>query len=261
MKISVVGKGGTGKTLVSATLARLLAQKGKKVIAVDLDSNPNLGFALGLDLEAMETIIPLVDNEELVAARTTIPGMGPGAFKMNPKVSDLVASFGVPTRDEVRLLVAGFIVESEQGCMCGAHALLKALLRHLVKKREEFVVLDVEAGLEVFGRGTVKHTDFLIIVTDPSFRSLQTVERIAKLAEQEGIPPEKTICVVNKLPQEGADYQREIVEKFPFYLVLEIPILVEVATADLSGAPVIDYAPNSVFVKKIDSLTKALIQA
>ncbi|MHA2370713.1 MAG: ATP-binding protein [Candidatus Hodarchaeales archaeon] len=261
MKISVVGKGGTGKTLVSATLARLLAQKGRKVVAVDLDSNPNLGFALGLDYETMEAITPIVDNEELVTARTALPGMGPGAFKLNPKVSDLVESFGVPTRDDVLLLVAGFIVESEQGCMCGAHALLKALLRHLVKKREEFVVLDVEAGLEVFGRGTVKHTDFLVVVTDPSVRSLQTVDRIVKLAEQEGIPPEKIICVVNKLPKEGPSYKREIIEKHPFLLVLEIPMLEDVAMADLTGSPVIDQAPDSIFVAKIESLASSLAQA
>ncbi|MFX0117099.1 MAG: AAA family ATPase [Candidatus Hodarchaeota archaeon] len=259
MKISIVGKGGTGKTLVSATLARLLGQNGKRVVAVDLDSNPNLGFALGLEEETIENIVPIVKNEELIEARTAMQGM-PGVFKLNPKVSDLVEKFGVPADDEVRLLVAGYIAESEQGCMCGAHSLLKALLRHLVRKREEFVVLDVEAGLEVFGRGTLKHTDYLIIVTDPSVRSLQTVERIVKLAGQEGIPPEKTMCVVNKLPEEGTEYKKNIIVKIPFLDVIEIPLSKDVVTADLKGIPVIDYAPDSEFVAKVSSLATSLAQ-
>jgi len=261
LKISVVGKGGTGKTLVSATLARFLSRKGNKVITVDLDSNPNLGFALGLDEEVLESIVPIVKNDELIAARTEIQGAPSGVFKLNPKVSDLVEQFGIPTKDNVLLLIAGYITKSEQGCMCGAHSLLKALLRHLVARREEFVILDVEAGLEVFGRGTIKQTDFLVVVTDPSLRSLQTVERIVRLSEEGGLPAERTICIVNKLPKDGADYKKKIINKIPFKLVLEIPYSVDITNAELNGSPLIDYAPQSIFVQKVEWLAATLNQA
>ncbi len=258
MKICIVGKGGTGKTLISATLARVLGQSGANIIAVDLDSNPNLGFALGLDKDKLEAITPIVENEELVNARTGLPGAPSGVFKINPKVNDLIEKFGTPAQDNVLLLIAGYIAHSEQGCMCSAHSLLKALLRHIVLRRDEYVVLDVEAGLEVFGRGTLKQTDIMIIVTDPSIRSLQTVGRIVELAKEEDFTPDRMICVVNKLPQEGDSYNKQILDKYPFRTIIEIPVSLEVIQSDISGKSVIEFAPDSIFPKKIRTLVKEL---
>ena len=107
MKIAIAGKGGVGKTFISATLARLLADDGYKVLAIDADPNINLGYSLGIPREVVDNIIPLTDNEELVEEKTGVAPteiIGP-VFNMAPTVDDIVDRFGVDSPSGVRLLV------------------------------------------------------------------------------------------------------------------------------------------------------------
>jgi len=197
MKIAISGKGGVGKTTLAACLARYYAHKGYKVIAVDADPDSNLASALGVDYEAALKITPLIEMKELIEERTGAKPGGYGAFfKLNPKVDDIPQKFGIDV-DGVRLLVAGTVKAGGSGCYCPENVLLKSLFRYLVVKREEIVILDMEAGIEHLGRGTCESMDALIIVVEPGLRSVQTAWSVKKMSQDLGI--KTLLIVVNKL--------------------------------------------------------------
>jgi len=185
MKIAVSGKGGVGKTTLVALLARLLQQRGKQVIVIDADPDANLGSALGIpDAEQIE---PIVNLKELIAERT---GAGPESygkfFKLNPHVSDIPDRYARDA-DGVKLLVLGAVQTGGGGCACPESVFLKSLLMHLVVRRDEAVIVDMEAGIEPLGRATVGSVDALLVVVEPSRRSVETAERVRKLAAEIGL--------------------------------------------------------------------------
>ncbi len=95
MKIAVTGKGGVGKTTVSALLSHIYAREGKKVIAVDADPDANLALALGIPRNEIDRIRPIAEIAELIEERTGAkPGTSGGIFKINPKVDDIPEGFG-----------------------------------------------------------------------------------------------------------------------------------------------------------------------
>ncbi len=191
MKIAISGKGGVGKTTLAGTLARLFARKGYDVLAIDADPSMNLASALGIKNPPK----PLTEFKELIDERA---GGVAGFFKLNPKVDDIVERFGVTGPDNVKLLVMGTVERGGSGCMCPASSFLKALLRHVILKRNCVVVLDMEAGVEHLGRGVTKGIDYMLIVVEPGSRSIETAGRIAELARQ--IDIRKFGAVINKTP-------------------------------------------------------------
>jgi len=172
MKIAIAGKGGVGKTFVSATLSRLLARDGYSVLAVDADPNLNLGYSLGVAYDVANEIVPISDNEALVKEKTGVsPEEALGSmFNMNPRVNDIVDRFGVNAPDDVKLLVMGTVKGGGTGCMCGANAMLRVLLQHMLIQRGEILVMDMVAGLEHLGRGTARRMDAIHPKSDKSFK-------------------------------------------------------------------------------------------
>jgi len=197
MKIAISGKGGVGKTTLSACLARHYADLGLKVIAVDADPDANLAAGLGLDWEEALKIKPLSDMKEMVEERTGAKkGTYGGFFKLNPKVDDIPQRFGKDL-DGIRLLVAGTIKAGGSGCYCPENVLLKRLFKHLVVDMDEVVILDMEAGIEHLGRGTCENMDILLVVIEPGLRSIQTANTVSKMSKDLGI--EKVYLVLNKI--------------------------------------------------------------
>ncbi len=198
MKVAVTGKGGVGKTVIAGTLAYLLRGKGFKVLAVDADPNTNLAYTLGLTSEQAEKIVPISENSELIERKT---GAKPGSlgtiFRLNFTVDDIVEKYAVETPCGVSLLVMGVVRKAAAGCMCPANHLLRMLLRHLLVRREEAVVADMEAGTEHLGRGTAKFVDAMLVVAEPSAIALETAQRIRNLAVQMGV--KRTMLVGNKI--------------------------------------------------------------
>lgn len=260
MKIAIAGKGGVGKTFVSATLSRLLARDGYEVLAVDADPNLNLGYSLGIEYNEANSIVPLSDNEELVKEKT---GVAPeealgNMFNMNPRVNDIVDRFAVKAPDDVKLLVMGTVKGGGSGCMCGANALLRVLLQHMLIQRGEVLIMDMVAGLEHIGRGTARRMDAMLVVIEPRMKSVDTVRRILRMAEE--IEVGTVLAVGNKvLRKKDENFIREKMGELEVPVISIIPYDQSVADADMEGKPVIDYDQNAPAVLAVKELEDYLV--
>jgi CO dehydrogenase maturation factor len=201
MKVAISGKGGVGKTTLAGVMARILAHEGHKVLAIDADPDANLGSAIGISAEELKHITPLAQMGDLIRERTGATKGSYGAFfKLNPRVDDLSDRFSV-SRDGVKLMVLGTIPQGGGGCFCPENVVLKSLLAHAFIERDEYLIVDMEAGLEHLGRGTTAFMDALFVVVEPGRRSFQTARQVKALADDLGI---KRICVVgNKVVSEA----------------------------------------------------------
>lgn len=198
MKIAIGGKGGTGKTTLSALLAISYIQDGNRVIAVDADPDANLAFTLGYPNP--ENIVPIVEMKSLIEERTGAKSGGFGGyFKLNPRVDDIPDRFLVE-HNKIKLLVMGKVREPASGCMCPENIFLKELITHLILYRDEILIMDMEAGIEHLGRGTAKNVDSFLVMAEPSGQSLESAARIIQLAEKLGIP--EISIVLNKVASE-----------------------------------------------------------
>ncbi len=195
MKIAVTGKGGTGKTTLSAGLATLLVSEGKKVFAIDADPDANLALTLGHPNP--HRIKPLIELKELIEERTgaKIGSFNP-YFKLNPRVDDIPDRYSVK-HNGINLMRMGTVRGGGLGCACPENAFLKAMVGNLILRREEVVIMDMEAGIEHLGRATAKGVDELVVVVEPGLKSIETAYRIRELAR--GIGIENLGVVGNKI--------------------------------------------------------------
>lgn len=201
MKIAIAGKGGVGKTTLASLLARSFSNDGMRVIAIDADPDANLAAAIGIDKELRKQLTPISEMKELAEERTAHGnGLG-GFFKLNPTVDDLPDSLSVKF-ESIRLLSLGSIRHGGAGCVCPQHTILRALMRHILLKEDDVVVMDMEAGVEHLGRGTADAVDVLIIVVEPGQRSLETATQIERLAADLGI---KQLAYVGSKVRDEAD--------------------------------------------------------
>jgi CO dehydrogenase maturation factor len=197
MKIAVTGKGGVGKTTLASVLARLYAGEGRKVLAVDVDPDANLGLALGFSAAETAAITPIAKMKDLINERTGASSGGLGKFfKINPRVDDIPDRFS-KEKNGVKFLVMGTVETGGAGCVCPEHVMVKQVLSHLVIARDEVVIMDMEAGLEHLGRGTASVMDRFIVVVEPGARSLQTYEKVKALASDLGV--RKVYAAANKV--------------------------------------------------------------
>jgi len=231
LKIAIGGKGGVGKTTVSALLARCFAADTENnVIAIDADPVSNLAAGLGID--ESEPITPIAELRELIAERTGAePGTMGGFFTLNPKVDDIPERFS-RERDRVKLLVMGTVQQGGSGCICPESTILKALMTHLVFIREDIVLMDMEAGVEHLGRATSAAVDALAIVVNPGARSRLAAEKIRKLGADLGI---KRIVVIGNRVKNEED--RELIRSSleDFEIIGFLPEHDEIVDADRYG--------------------------
>lgn len=224
MKLAVAGKGGVGKTSLVALLAREAAARSYRVLVVDGDPDSNLATTLGFP----NPVAPLAEEDALVAERA---GTG-GFIRLNPTVDDIPDRYAVE-RDGIRLLVLGGIRGGGMGCACPANTLLKALIAHLMLHEDDVVIVDMEAGIEHLGRGTVRGVDALLLIVESDLRTLETAERTLRLAREIGI--ERILAVANKVrdSEELSEIERGLSSDVP--IVGVIPYIDELRIAARRG--------------------------
>lgn len=198
-RLAVAGKGGVGKTTLVALLAELLARRGYQVLAADEDPQMNLALSLGISLEEAEKIVPLSHNKAYIEEKTGAKpdsGWG-GLLRLNPDVSDVVQRFGLQLKPNLSLLAMGSVDQAATGCLCPQNNLLKAVMRFIVLKPGEIILVDTQAGPEHFGRGIIQGFSLLLVVTEPTSTALQVAQKSMTYARQLAIPHRK--LVVNKV--------------------------------------------------------------
>jgi len=205
MKIAVSGKGGVGKTTFVATLAKVFAENGKKVIAIDADPVSNLAVTMGI--KNVSEIVPISQMKELIKERTGASDEYGKFFSLNPTVSDLPEKLSLE-HEGIKLMVLGAIKRGGGGCACPESAFLRALLSHLIVQRDEVVIVDMEAGVEHLGRATVRSVNALIVIVEPGSKSIQTAFQVKKLADDIGL--KSIFAVGNKV---DSDSHRLLIEK------------------------------------------------
>ena len=241
MKVAITGKGGVGKTTLSSTLARLYAAEGRTVLAADVDPDANLGLALGLSQEEVDSIVPISKMRTLVEERTGANEANK-FFKLNPYVADIPEKFSKDING-VKLLVMGTVDVGGTGCVCPEHVMLKSILSALTYRKNDVVIMDMEAGLEHLGRGTAANMDQFIVVIEPGARSVQTYRNVKRLAADLGV--KKVRVVANKLRDEKDE--AFIRENIPAEDLLGmIHFNPEIMDADRQGLSPYDCSPSAI---------------
>ena len=241
MKLAITGKGGVGKTTLSSTLARLYADEGRTVLAADVDPDANLGLALGLTQEEVDQIIPISKMKDLAKERTGASDDNK-FYKLNPYVADIPEKFA-KLINGVRLLVMGTVDVGGTGCVCPEHVMLKSILSALTYRKNDVVIMDMEAGLEHLGRGTAQGMDQFIVVIEPGARSVQTYRNVKRLATDLGI---KQVRVVANKVRDEAD-EAFVKANIPAEDLLGcIHYNPDIIDADRQGKSPYDFSPKAI---------------
>lgn len=240
MKIAISGKGGVGKTTLAALLAQAFADASRNVLAADADPSPCLAGALGFPDELRAKLHPIAEMEDLIYERTGAkPGTTGGFFTLNPRVDDIPERFSVSHRG-VRLLEMGSVDLGGSGCICPESALLKTLFTHLLFRKDDVLILDMYAGVEHLGRATVDFVDAMLIVVEPTRRSLGTAAQIKSLANDIGLT---RLWLVGNKVRNGDEAAFLEAETPGIPLLGMLPADLGVQEADRLGIAVYDHVP------------------
>jgi len=207
MKISICGKGGSGKSVITALLAVGLKTRGYRILVVDSDeSNSGLFRLLGFDRPPIP-LMEMVGGKRLLKERMAVKTSTKEAeSKRGILNQDVIGLKEIPLqykmeKDNLILVSIGKILQSLEGCACPMGVLSREFLKKLYLGMREVALIDMEAGVEHFGRGIETSLDGVVVIVEPSLESLELAARVKTLAHEAGV--EKTWVVINKVPSDG----------------------------------------------------------
>jgi len=191
-KIAVCGKGGSGKTTAVTLLTLAFKEAGYKAIVIDADeSNPGLGRMLGIGSEPRALSELLAQPGPSGNVPTSLLSKR-DRFLMEDIPHEFVSAAG-----DIRFMEVGKILDPFQGCACSMAESAREIVEKLTISDGEVLILDMEAGVESFGRGVERHADTVLVIVEPSFESIVVAERIIQMAQGMGIG--RTGAVLNKM--------------------------------------------------------------
>ena len=244
MKIAVSGKGGAGKTTISGTIARALARSGQDVIAIDADVNPMLGISLGLGMDG---------TERLAGMRQALSESGNSDDAVHEfTIEGLIERFGEDAPDGVRVVVASRVDMPDHGCLCcGVSA--DRLLREM-EGDGRTVVGDLEAGVGVLSRMENGSLDVVLVVANPTPKSIEVARRAAEAAVAREI---RVLVVANRVADdEDLATITSVLGEHDMVIVPEDPVI---ARADADGLAPIDLDDASPGVRAIIEISERLV--
>lgn len=227
-KIAVCGKGGAGKSTVTALLAKSMCTLGYGPLVIDTDDS-NEGTAAKLGIETLP--LPLMD----ASGRFSIGSTGNMTWlSQDPlPIADIPADY-LATNDGVKFMSIGKIENPFQGCSCNLGEVTKQLMQNLAPGEREVVIADQDAGAESFGRGVEQGCDTVIIVIDPSRDSLLLAERMKFMSE--GIGIRRIRVVMNKVADKRQfKYLRSYLNERDIRWLGQLPDDEDLAFANLMG--------------------------
>ena len=252
--IALAGKGGTGKTTVSAMIIKYLIQKGKHpILAIDADPSANLNMVLGVDLDwtiggIREDMLKQVQNAQNVtgAARGSIAGgMSKHEYLDYEIHSSMIES------DHFDLIAMG---RSEgPGCYCAVNHNLRDILDKLANNYP-YVVMDNEAGMEHLSRRTTQDVHHLFIISDPTHRGVVAAKRIVELKDELNINVENAYFILNRVPSEIPASLQELIDGLGVPFLGTVPLDENVMEYDFNGKPLLELADDSPVYQTISNM-------
>ena len=235
MIIAVSGKGGTGKTLVSSILVKLLSKTGKDILVIDADPDSNIPESLGIDVN--KSVGDVREDLKRDVNHGNIPeGMNKWDI-LDYKIMESI----VETHD-FDLLMMGRPEGS--GCYCAVNNMLRKIIEN-ISSNYDYIVIDTEAGLEHLSRRTTQSVDIMLVVSDSSKRGLHTASRVGKLSKELEISFEQIYLILNRV-KEGNE--EELLNKAK-ETGLEIIGLIHddeiISEFDLEGRPLMELPDDS----------------
>lgn len=202
MKISVCGKGGSGKSVITTLLANGIRDRGYHVLVVDADeSNAGLHRMLGFDSSPVP-ILELVGGKQEV--KNVFPKNPPqksgpesGIIARNEIALDDLPQQYIFTKDGISFVSIGKIIHALEGCACPMGVLGREFLNKLKLEGGTQTIVDMEAGVEHFGRGVETSIDSVIVIVDPSYESIQLADKVKSMVT--GIGLNKARAILNKI--------------------------------------------------------------
>jgi len=249
--IAIAGKGGTGKTTVSALFIKLLSQKGL-VLAVDADPSTNLSQALGLPLDESRTVGKIREKmAEDVSKDRLSPDVGKPEYLYSRVLESLIESKGFD------LLTMGR--PEGPGCYCASNEFLRACLDKLVKEyKYSYVVMDCEAGMEHISRQTTRDVDALLLMSDPTMKGVTTAARMNELIKELRSNVGRIGLVINRVRGELSTEIRKAIEDSGLQILALIPEDPDMAGLEMQGKPVTGLPPESPMLLKVKEIAKDL---
>ena len=249
-KIAITGKGGVGKTTIAGLITLgLIARGNKPVLAVDADPNTCLDAALGVKVE--KSVGSVREDAREAAGK----GMSSGISKQ--QLIELKIAESLLEAEDFDLIAMG---RSEgPGCYCYANNVLKTVLAE-ISNQYPYVVLDNEAGLENLSRRIVQNVDVLVMVTDPSRKGLETVNRLHVLANEMGIKYNRLAVFINRMRSEILPNRAsEISKQVGADLLIGLPDDSELAIVAENGESLKSLSDENIVVIKLDGFIEKLL--
>ena len=257
--IALAGKGGVGKTSISAMIIKyLMQQKQGNILAIDADPSSNLNMVLGLDLdwtvgEIREDLLVQV-KESLTAGGAAMGALPGGVTKRDFLDYQIRSSLAEGDRFDLIAMGRG----EGQGCYCAVNHNLREVI-DAISKNYRYVVIDNEAGMEHLSRRTTRDVQHLLVISDPTMRGVVAAERIATFRHDLDIHIENTYLIINRLAGDMPDEMKQRISQMDIPLVGVVPANSEVSTYDYSGKPLVTLPDQSPVYQAIATIMDKIL--